>query len=106
MERKFDSKTQRTERKGFEGKGKNFDKNSSRGNRGNDNKPGSKTTRVRKAKFLIGPMLPKPEGVLTSILLKRYIADNYLIDEEFIANNKAITDKLFDGKLVNYETKC
>jgi len=50
-------------------------------------------------------MLPKPEGVLASILLQRYVRDNYLIDEEFITTNKAITDKLFDGKLVNYETK-
>lgn len=105
MERKFDSKTQRNEGKRFEGKGKSFDKNSFKGNRGNDRKSGSKTTRVRKAKFLIGPMLPKPEGVLASILLKKYIDDNYLIDEKFLTDNKIITDKLFNGKIVNFENK-
>ena len=103
MERKFDSKTQRTERKGFEGKGKSSNKNTFKFTR-SDRKSSGKTT-FRKAKFLIGPMLPKPEGVLASILLQRYVRDNYLIDEEFITTNKAITDKLFDGKLVNYETK-
>lgn len=101
MERKFNSKTQRNEGKKFEGK--SFSKNTSRGNRGNDRKPGNKT--IRKAKFLIGPMLPKPEGVLASLLLKRYISNNYLIDEEFYVNNKIITDKLFNGKSVNFENK-
>lgn len=102
MERKFNSKTQRNEGKKFEGK--SYSRNTSRSNRENDKKSGNKGV-IKKAKFLIGPMLPSKKGVLATILLKKYIENNYLIDEEFIMNNKVITDKLFDGKLVNYETK-
>lgn len=105
MERKFDSKTQRTERKGFEGKGKSFNKDTSRGNRGNDKKSSGKTTRVRKAKFLIGPMLPKPEGVLASIFNKVFVDNNRGLDNEFVEKYKPIIDKLFEGKTVNFEYK-
>ncbi len=96
MERKFNSKTQRNEGKKFEGK--SFNRNTSRGNRGNDKKSGNKTI-IKKAKFLIGPMLPKPEGVLASLLLKRYRENNYVVDEKFYTENKSITDKILSTKI-------
>lgn len=101
MERKFNSKTQRNEGKKFERK--SFSKDTPRGNRRNDKKSGNKTV-IKKAKFLIGPMLPSKTGVLASLLLKNYRVNNYLIDEEFYTNNKKITDAILDTK-INFENK-
>ena len=101
MERKFNSKTQRNEGKKFEGK--SYSRNTFRENRKNDKKSSNKTV-IKKAKFLIGPMLPSKKGVLATILLKKYIENNYLVDEEFYKNNKTITDKLLDNK-INFQNK-
>lgn len=101
MERKFDSKTQRTERNEF--KGKNFSKNTFKGNRGNDRKSSNKTV-IKKSKFLIGPMLPSPKGVLVSILLKKYRENSYYNNDEFVQENKNIVNYVFENN-VNIEFK-
>lgn len=100
MERKFNSKTHKGNGKEF--RGKTFIKGTSSSEKGK--RTTSKPNTIKKAKFLIGPMLPSKTGVLASLLLKNYRVNNYLIDEEFYTNNKKITDAILDTK-INFENK-
>ena len=95
MERKFNSKTQKDKKPGLGGK--SFDRNTSRDK-------GKRVNTVKKAKFLIGPMLPSKKGVLASLLLKIYKNTSYVLSNEFEEENIKLIEKV-TGNVVNFDNK-